>query len=182
MTNRKISTVDSAPENLMVRTLRDQNYAALSSSWQDDNISTTLAYAIGELSEGVEYALYWLSSPDSEHSKHLDKNPICSMSITDHNAPQGTGFGFRLRGTGKKLPDFAEETRKAFNVLKHKLKHFPETFDEINDPTSLRKIYMMSISRVQINAAIKYKNMPGWKDYSAERYGVHILQRAYNGF
>lgn len=178
----QISTVDFAPENLMVSILRDERYGHLSTSWQDDNISTTFAYALGELEKGTKYALYWLSSPKSEHSQHIKQNSISSVSITDHNAPQGTGFGFRLRGHSEQLPDFGEQTKKAFNALKSKLEHFPETWDQINAKDSLRKIYMLAIDRVQINAAIEYKDKAGWKDYSAESYGVKILQRAYNGF
>lgn len=159
---------DSAPKDLMVNMLREARYGTISTSWQDDNIPTKVAIAVGKLSDGCQYALFWISSPEAEHSQHLENNPICGMAVGDENAEQGTGFGFRFRGKAKKLEDFGTETKVAFDTLKKKFIKFPETWEQINEKDSLRKIYMLVVERVQINAADEFKDKAGWKDYSTE--------------
>ncbi len=51
------------------------------------------------------FTLYWISSPDSHHSRNLADRPEVSMVVFDSTAPIGAGRAVYLIATGERVPD-----------------------------------------------------------------------------
>ncbi|HYJ68959.1 MAG TPA: pyridoxamine 5'-phosphate oxidase family protein [Nocardioidaceae bacterium] len=49
--------------------------------------------------------LYWISSPDSHHSRNLADRPEVGMVVFDSTAPIGAGRAVYLIATGERVPD-----------------------------------------------------------------------------
>jgi uncharacterized protein YhbP (UPF0306 family) len=49
--------------------------------------------------------IYWISSPDSHHSRNLDERPETNMVIFDSTRPIGAGRAVYLKATGERVPD-----------------------------------------------------------------------------
>jgi len=124
-----------------------------------------LAYAFGKAN--YHYAIFWLSSPQSNHSQHIIDNPNISGEIIDQTMPQGTGFKIKFRGPAYAMDDLSDQRlHRGYEFLKDKLTQFPQTLGDLVKNDSLKKIYMMRVEDVTVNAAIEYEGQIGWKDIS----------------
>ncbi len=54
-----------------------------------------------------EHLLYWVSSPDSRHSRNIDVQPIVAITVFDSSAPIGVGDAVYLTATARATDDFA---------------------------------------------------------------------------
>ncbi len=50
------------------------------------------------ITDGVSPAVYWISSRDTRHSKGLEKNPECAISITETVTKDDVKRGIQMQG------------------------------------------------------------------------------------
>jgi len=54
---------------------------------------------------GNELTLYWVSSPDSEHSQHLAQRSDVALTVYAHDDTAANIHGLQMRGRASLLPD-----------------------------------------------------------------------------
>ncbi len=82
--------------------------------------------------------VYWISSPDAQHSKNLAERPDVSMVVFDSAAPIGAGRAVYLKARGDQVPD--SELDQVVDVACRS--RFPEQrvfpHEELRPPARLR--------------------------------------------
>ena len=63
--------------------------------------------------------LYWVSSPDAQHSRNLTDHPDVRIVIFDSSAPVGEGEAVYLEATARAVGDWAFAARMAQLMLDH---------------------------------------------------------------
>ena len=94
--------------------MAEEDLAAIARTIIDANQYMTLATADAEgqpwaspvLFATADYAeFYWMSPPETTHSRNLAQRPQISMVIFDSRAPEGTGQAVYLSATAEPVPD-----------------------------------------------------------------------------
>jgi nitroimidazol reductase NimA-like FMN-containing flavoprotein (pyridoxamine 5'-phosphate oxidase superfamily) len=73
--------------------------------------------------------VYWLSSPESHHSRNIEERPEVSMVVFDSRADPYTGQAVYLEATAGRVPeeDLEEACAAAFDGVDDELSFEPET-------------------------------------------------------
>ena len=94
--------------------MTEQDLAAVARTIIDANQYMTLATADAEgqpwaspvVFATADYAeFYWMSPPETTHSRNLAQRPQISIVIFDSRAPEGTGQAVYLSATAERVPD-----------------------------------------------------------------------------
>ena len=94
--------------------MTEQDLAAVARTIIDANQYMTLATADAQgqpWASPVFYAtadyaeFYWISAPETTHSRNLAQRPQISIGIFDSRAPEGTGQAVYLSATAEQVPD-----------------------------------------------------------------------------
>ena len=94
--------------------MAEEDLAAIARTIIDANQYMTLATADAEgqpwaspvLFATADYAeFYWMSPPETTHSRNLAQRPEISIVIFDSRAPEGTGQAVYLAATAEQVPD-----------------------------------------------------------------------------
>jgi Pyridoxamine 5'-phosphate oxidase len=94
--------------------MTEQDLSAIARTTIDANLYMTLATADAQgqpwaspvLFATADYAeFYWISAPETTHSRNLAQRPQISMVIFDSTAPEGTGQAVYLLATAEQVPD-----------------------------------------------------------------------------
>ncbi|HEX2745921.1 MAG TPA: pyridoxamine 5'-phosphate oxidase family protein [Streptosporangiaceae bacterium] len=94
--------------------MTEQDLAAVARTIIDANQYMTLATADAQgqpWASPVFYAtadyteFYWISAPETTHSRNLAQRPQISIVIFDSRAPEGTGQAVYLSATAEQVPD-----------------------------------------------------------------------------
>ncbi|MFG1707233.1 pyridoxamine 5'-phosphate oxidase family protein [Nonomuraea sp. M3C6] len=82
--------------------------------------------------------LYWISSPEAQHSRNIAERPEVSMVIFDSTAPIGTAQAVYLLATAERLPDdeFEQHVDQACRARFPEQQVFPR--DRLRAPAPLR--------------------------------------------
>lgn len=101
--------------------------------------------------------LYWISSPNSQHSKEIDTNPHVAVAIKVHeNTPEEDYIiGFSIAGTAEKLEELPADEIIDGYIAKH-TKH-PRLKEDIRGGNNPNKFYKLTPSRIVL---IDSKNFP----------------------
>jgi len=73
-------------------------------------------HAVSLLYTHTEFDLYWLSDPNTRHSRHLAHNGRCSVSIARQHDDFRTIMGLQMRGCANRL-DPGADTDSGFTLL-----------------------------------------------------------------
>jgi nitroimidazol reductase NimA-like FMN-containing flavoprotein (pyridoxamine 5'-phosphate oxidase superfamily) len=73
--------------------------------------------------------VYWLSSPESQHSQNIAERPDVSLVVFDSSADPHTGQAVYLDATAGRVPDdeLAQASESAFRDVDEALSFTPET-------------------------------------------------------
>lgn len=97
-----------------------------------------------------EYNFYWISCPESEHSRHIAHNGKVFAVIYPSNVPEGTGEGVYMQGTAKPLNDEGEITKVLEFFYGRKNKEPRPAANFLGD--SPRRVYKLTTSKFWINS------------------------------
>jgi nitroimidazol reductase NimA-like FMN-containing flavoprotein (pyridoxamine 5'-phosphate oxidase superfamily) len=92
------------------------------------------------------HTLYWMSSPDTTHSRNLAARPELAIVVFDSTVPPGTGGGLYMSGTAGVVPDDElDEALRAFPGDPARGGR-PVTADELRAPSPYR-LYRATVTR-----------------------------------
>ena len=98
-------------------------------------------YAPSEYSE-----LYWVSSPDAQHSDNLAARPELSIVVFDSQAPVGEGQGVYMSAVADELTGaHLERGIEIFSRVSQSHGAKPWTLDDVQPPAALR-LYRARVS------------------------------------
>ncbi|MES2409282.1 MAG: pyridoxamine 5'-phosphate oxidase family protein [Patescibacteria group bacterium] len=100
-----------------------------------------------------EYNFYWISSPDSQHSKNIEFNHKVFAVIYSSNAKEGTGEGVYMQGKAEVMNDEDKITLALKTFYARKNKETKSAKDFIG--VSPRSVYRFTPERVWVNDDIK---------------------------
>jgi nitroimidazol reductase NimA-like FMN-containing flavoprotein (pyridoxamine 5'-phosphate oxidase superfamily) len=91
--------------------------------------------------------LYWVSGPDTTHSRNLAVRPELAIVIFDSGVPTGTGQAVYMEATARRLEgEEAERGIEVFSRVSQSRGDDPFTMEEVEPPAHLR-LYRASVSR-----------------------------------
>ena len=90
--------------------------------------------------------LYWVSSPEAQHSRNLGVRPELSIVVFDSQAPVGEGQGVYMSAVAEPLTgDDAERGIEIFSLVSVSHGARPWTLEDVQDPAVLR-LYRARVS------------------------------------
>jgi pyridoxine/pyridoxamine 5'-phosphate oxidase len=97
-----------------------------------------------------EYNFFWISSPESEHSKHIENNRKVFAVIYPSNVPEGTGEGVYMQGGAEALVE-KEEIEKVLVFFYGRKNKKPRPADDFVGQ-SPRRVYKFTPNKFWINS------------------------------
>jgi nitroimidazol reductase NimA-like FMN-containing flavoprotein (pyridoxamine 5'-phosphate oxidase superfamily) len=81
---------------------------------------------------GDRHEVYWLSSPESHHSRNIEERPDVSLVVFDSSLDPHTGQAVYLEATAERVPDdeLAAACAVAFDGVDAALSFTPETLQQ----------------------------------------------------
>ncbi len=99
---------------LAKRIIEENSYLTLSTTDDSRPWATVLQYVVDE-----QFNFYFISSRDSLHAQHIEKNPAVAFAIFDSRQPSGTGEGIQASGTARILApsEYNQTVTDYFKIL-----------------------------------------------------------------
>jgi nitroimidazol reductase NimA-like FMN-containing flavoprotein (pyridoxamine 5'-phosphate oxidase superfamily) len=96
-------------------------------------------------------ALYWVSSPDSQHSRNLAADPRVNVVVFDSTVLPGQGSAVYLTGTAGEVPssDLEVEVARAFADVDRNARAF--TVGDVSGDAALR-LYRLDVDTAEVHA------------------------------
>lgn len=90
----------NTPKDLALEILEENQYCALATSTENTPWSCTVTYA-----NDKNFNLYFMSDPNSKHTKDFQSNNVVSAVIYDSTQKWGKGLGVQLAGNVEKISE-----------------------------------------------------------------------------
>jgi nitroimidazol reductase NimA-like FMN-containing flavoprotein (pyridoxamine 5'-phosphate oxidase superfamily) len=150
MTDRRteIATTYAAELAQMAREVIDSNrYLVLGTAHDDGHPRVSPVY----FNHREHRAFYWVSSPDSQHSRNLAADPRVNAVVFDSSVPPPQTRAVYLTGRAAEVPegDLAEEVPHAFAQVREGARPF--TVEELSGEGALR-LYRLDVVTTEVHA------------------------------
>jgi uncharacterized protein YhbP (UPF0306 family) len=120
--------------------IADNNYLALGTA---DPSGTPWVSPVYYTPAGY-HDFYWVSAPDTRHSRNIAARPQVAITIYDSRVPLGTAEAVYLSATAARVPDDdLEPALAAYNSRLPEQRHF--TLDDVTEPGLFRLYHARAV-------------------------------------